>query len=130
MSQSLVDGLNDFYAAQSSTVPPGTVDGNRPWSRPLKSVALAVHVDQIPEAMALAAQAGVPTEFTSDGRPILRDRNHKKRYCRAVGVYDRDAGYGDAAPLHHKGEKAPPSRLRELAKKYAHLIRVRRDNQT
>ncbi len=126
---SLADGLADFYAAQArAAVTPAR--GNRPWARGKKSVALAVHPSQIGEATADARAKGVPTDFAPDGSPILTDRDHRKRYMQAYGFFDRDAGYGDAQPKHHKGRTPPPSRLQELAKRLAQQIRVRRDART
>lgn len=65
------------------------------WSRPIVSDALAVHPRQVQEAMASAAAKGVPTEFLPDGRPILRDRAHRKAYLKAYNFHDRNGGYGD-----------------------------------
>jgi hypothetical protein len=123
VSKSLVDGLDDFYTAQAAEET--QVEGNRPWSRPIKSIAMAVHPDQVQEAAEMDVKLGVPTEYTEDGRPILRDRDHRRRFMQAHGLFDRDAGFGDAAPQHHKGDRPPPSRLRELARKYADRIRLR-----
>jgi hypothetical protein len=94
-----------------------------------KSVALAVHPTQRGEATEDAAKKGVPTEFTPDGCPVFVSRDHRKKYMRAYGYFDRDAGYGDAAPLHHKGDRPPPSRIRELAQQLAARIRRRHDNK-
>lgn len=125
---SLIDGLNDFYAQQTAEVPT-VVGGNRPWSRGQKSVALAVHPSQVKEATEDATAKGVPTDFTEDGRPVFRDRDHRRRYHKAYGFYDRDAGYGDQAPVLLKGRKPPTSRAVELGKRLAHLIRVRHENR-
>lgn len=62
---------------------------------PMQSMALAVHPAQIRDAVAEAKAKGVPTEFSSDGRPILRDRAHRAQYMRALGYHDRDGGYRD-----------------------------------
>lgn len=124
MSKSLTEGLNEFYTEQTEAGQT-LIEGNRPWGKRIKSIALAVHPDQVEEATKDAVARGVPTEFTADGRPILTDRNHRKQYMKAYGYFDRDAGYGDAQPQHHKGDTPPPSRLRELAKKYADRIRLR-----
>ena len=70
--------------------------GNRPWTKPVHSDALAVHPKQIGEAVEDARRKGVPTDFDRSGRPIFGDRDHKKRYCQAYGFYDRSGGYGDA----------------------------------
>lgn len=66
-----------------------------PANWPMVSVAAGVHASQIPEAVKVAREAGVPTEFTGDGCPIFRDRHHRRRYLRLRGYHDRDGGYGD-----------------------------------
>lgn len=63
--------------------------------KPIVSDALAVHPRQVQEATEDAARKGVPTEFLSDGRPILRTRAHRKAYLRAYGFHDKHGGYGD-----------------------------------
>lgn len=65
---------------------------------PLVSEALSVHPDQVQEAIDSARRKGVPTEFTKSGAPIFTSREHRKRYCEAYHFYDRQGGYGDAAP--------------------------------
>lgn len=65
-----------------------------PKGYPIKSVALAVHSTQVKEAMEDAAKKGVPTEFTRDGRPILRDASHRRRYLKAYGFIDRNSYNG------------------------------------
>lgn len=62
---------------------------------PMKSVALAVHPEQVAEAQAYCRKVGVPTEFQPTGEPILRNRRHRKEVARAFGVIDRDGGYSD-----------------------------------
>lgn len=63
--------------------------------KPIVSDALAVHPDQVTEAVQDAKQKGVPTEFLPDGRPILTSRSHRKAYLKAYGFHDRSGGYGD-----------------------------------
>ncbi len=121
MNQSLLDGLTDFYSQQAAPAPESSSLVG--W-RKLKSVALAVHPSQVGEAAQDAEARGVPTSFTADGCPVFESRTHRKRYMQAYGYFDRDAGYGDAAPRLHKGEKAPPSRLRELAHRLAERVRA------
>ena len=125
--KSLAEGLDDFYAGQAAGVNVDTC-GNRPWSRAQKSVALAVHPSQVQEAAADAAAKGVPTDFAPDGRPEFRDRKHRASYMRAYGFFDRDAGYGDAAPQSQRADP-PPARVRELARQLAERIRVRRESR-
>lgn len=53
--------------------------------KPLASIALAVHKKQIKEATELAAKKGVPTDFTTDGRPVFTSSRHFRRYARLHG---------------------------------------------
>lgn len=62
---------------------------------PILSDAVGVHPSQVKEAEAHAAKHGIPTEFTPDGRAVLRDKHHRKRYCELIGFFDRNGGYGD-----------------------------------
>jgi hypothetical protein len=64
-------------------------------SWPLESEAMGVHPDQIPEMKRLAKEHGVPTDFTPDGRAILRSRGHRKKFAETFGFWDRNGGYGD-----------------------------------
>lgn len=52
---------------------------------PLHSEALAVHPDQIPEAVEDAKRKDVPTEFDPEGRPIFTSSAHFRKYARAYG---------------------------------------------
>jgi len=127
MSLSLSEGLANFYDQQTQAGQELIVEGNRPWSRAIKSDAMSVHPSQVKEAMEHCRKMGVPTDYTEDGRPILRDRNHRARFMRANQFFDKDGGYGDVAPLHFTG-KPTPSRLREIARRLADRIRVRRES--
>jgi len=64
---------------------------------PMYSDALAVHPSLRVQAEKDAAAKGCPTEFLPDGRPVFRDRNHRKQFLQTYGYFDRNAGYGDAA---------------------------------
>lgn len=80
--------------------PPQSMTGGQSlvgW-KPLKSDGMAVHPSQIKEATEDALKKGVATEFTRDGRPILRTRQHRKDYMQAYGFFDKAGGYGDAQP--------------------------------
>jgi hypothetical protein len=65
---------------------------------PYPSTALGVHPDEIKHRMAFDAAKGVPTEYNSEGDPIMRSKSHRRAFCRAHGVHDRNAGYGDPVP--------------------------------
>ena len=65
----------------------------RAW--PVISAAAGVLPSQIDEAQAHSRQIGIPTDFTPDGDVVFTDAAHRKRYCQAIGLYDRNGGYGD-----------------------------------
>lgn len=65
---------------------------------PMHSYALGVNPDQRGEAYEHSKEIGVPTQFDRKGDAVFKSRKHRKDYCNAAGFYDRDAGYGDAAP--------------------------------
>jgi hypothetical protein len=62
---------------------------------PMRSDALGVHPDQIPEAIAEAAKSGVRVNFDGEGRAILESPKHRKEYAESMGFFDRQGGYGD-----------------------------------
>lgn len=66
-----------------------------PGAWPMMSEAMGVQPDQIAEAVANDAKLGVPTEYTRDGRPILRDRKHRQQFLKAHHMRDNHGGYGD-----------------------------------
>jgi len=80
----------DLRAEQVGTPLPGN------W--PMTSTALGIHPDDVPDMMEFDKQMGVPTEYSPDGDPVLRDPKHRRDYSRAHDAYDRNAGYGDPAP--------------------------------
>lgn len=59
------------------------------------SDALAVHPRQVREAAARDRLHGVPTEYLTDGRPVIRSRAHQKALLRSLKMHNRDGGYGD-----------------------------------
>lgn len=72
------------------------VKPNNNW--PMLSDAAGVHPDQIPDAQREAKDLGVPISFHPDGRAVFTSARHRKEYCEAIGLYDRNAGYGDPVP--------------------------------
>ena len=79
--------------------------GGTSWANPVHSEALAVHPSLIEEAAKDAQAKGVPTEFDSSGRPIFRDRAHRKAYCEQYAYFDRSAGYADAQRGKYQGKR-------------------------
>lgn len=73
--------------------PPPKKKGRAKW--PIYSDALGVNPDQIPEAQATLAKHGVQAQYTPDGRAIVNDARHRRDWCRAVGLFDRNGGYSD-----------------------------------
>lgn len=70
--------------------------GNRPWARAIASDALAVHPEQIPEVMERNKKHGLEVEYESEfGRPLLQDRDQRRRLMRIENVHDKNGGYGD-----------------------------------
>ena len=72
-----------------------------PGSWPMVSDAAGVHPDQAKELAEHVARRGVPTEINADGNPVFTSREHRKKFCQATGIYDRNAGIGDATPKHN-----------------------------
>lgn len=96
----LLDGREVTREEYDAALPDRPLEGAAPMTEstsawPIKSDALGVHPKQAREAEEHARQKGVPTEFTPQGQPVFRSREHRKQYCRAYGVYDRNGGYGD-----------------------------------
>lgn len=76
---------------------------NTPGNWPQKTTMSGVLPSQANELRDFLQRKGVPTEVCKDGEMILRDRAHRKQVHQALGYYDRDGGYGDAAPTHQRG---------------------------
>jgi hypothetical protein len=72
--------------------------GGQSTAWPMKSRAAGVNKHQIGAAAADLAKAGIPTDFTSDGEAVFRDRKHRSRVLQHLGMYDHNAGYGDRSP--------------------------------
>ncbi len=59
------------------------IKGKGKW--PIRSEAVAVHPDQIKEAVAFSKRHGVPTEYDKLGRPEFRSPGHQRRHGKAWG---------------------------------------------
>ena len=84
-----VSALRDYAAERGAMIP----ERQNTW--PMYSDAAGVHPDQIPQAMQVARERGVATDFTADGRAIFTSAKHRKDYCELYGLYDRNGGYSD-----------------------------------
>ena len=80
--------LCDLFAAGWVT----TAQSSAGW--PKTSDSLAVHPSQAKEAYEQSVKLGVPTEFRPDGRPVLTDPGHQRRFARALGFTDYNESLG------------------------------------
>ncbi len=68
---------------------------------PMVSSAAGVHPGQIKEHMAYLQSKGCgQVDHTKDGDVIFRDKHQRRKVCEALGLFDRNGGYGDPAPKH------------------------------
>lgn len=76
---------------------PGFTVIQHPSTYPMWSDAAGINPDQIPEAVAADRAAGFHgIEYHPDtGAVKFPDRSTRKRYCEAIGLYDRNGGYSD-----------------------------------
>ena len=65
---------------------------------PMESYAAGVHPKQIPEMRAFDKKHEVETDYTPDGDPVFTGPKHRRKYCEAHGLYDRNAGLSDPVP--------------------------------
>lgn len=95
MNDELRQALDNFYQALHAGKGRAPKHCGLFSQKPKLSDALGVHSSQVEEATESAKKHGVPTEFTPDGRPIIRSRAHQKAYLKAYGFVNKDGGYGD-----------------------------------
>lgn len=57
---------------------------------PMKSDALAVLPEQVPEYMEHDRKLGVSAEYSRDGSVIFTSKAHKDKYLKAHGYHDRN----------------------------------------
>lgn len=65
---------------------------------PMASYAAGIHHKQIPEMREIDKKNEVPTDYTPDGDPVFTGPKHRRKYCEAHGLYDRNAGHSDPVP--------------------------------
>lgn len=75
--------------------------GANGWATGLESDAAGVHSSQVDEFREDARSHGFTgVEFSNDGQVRFHSRGQRAAYLRHRGLFDRDAGYGDANPRH------------------------------
>ena len=73
--------------------------GANGWSTGLESDSASIHSSQVNEFREDAKKQGLTgVEFDESGNVKFTSRDQRSRYLRHRGLYDRDAGYGDATP--------------------------------
>lgn len=70
----------------------------RPGKWPMYSYSTAIAPEDVPRAVADMEKHGVKAEFHADGRMKFNSALHRKKCCEALGMYDKNAGYGDPQP--------------------------------
>lgn len=65
---------------------------------PQHSDAMGVNELQRKDAYNESVRCGVPTHFDEQGRAVFNSPGHRRKYCEALGYYDRNAGYSDPKP--------------------------------
>lgn len=73
--------------------------GNNGWATGMTSVGAGCHSSQVQQFRDDVAKAGIlGVDVQDDGSVKFSCRSARKNYMKFRGLYDRDAGYGDAAP--------------------------------
>ena len=73
--------------------------GSNVWSRGHRSDALSIHPDQVHEFNEDAKRMGFTgIEWKADGTYVATSKKQHRDWMKLNGYYNRDAGYGDAAP--------------------------------
>ena len=62
---------------------------------PMVSVAAGINPAQIKEYQEFDKKMGVTTQYTKTGDVVFESRSHRKAYCEAHKLYDRNGGYSD-----------------------------------
>ena len=65
---------------------------------PFASYAAGASPSEVPALHEFDMKNGVPTDYSDDGDPIFRSPSHRKKYCEAHGLFDRNAGFSDPVP--------------------------------
>lgn len=85
---------------------------------PMECEASGVLPSQIPEAAAKFRAAGVEVEFNPNtGAAIYTSRAHRAKALKAIGMYDRNAGYSDptkTGTLDRESEVDPTSTMADV----------------
>ncbi len=110
-----VDHPQHGYCRRALEAHYASVRTQSPATYPRDSDAAGCNPDQAQEMMNESVKLGIPTEFSKKtGCAKFESRAHEKRYCVAAGLYQRNAGYGDATPRNVTSETKPRRPNRRL----------------
>jgi hypothetical protein len=85
-AKSLAEGLGEFYAAQAEAAPSERACNlSKPWARPMRNEALAVHPRQRAQATERNRKAGVPVTYDAQGMAIIPDRRAYRALLKLEG---------------------------------------------
>lgn len=73
-----------------------------PGNYPFHSVAAGVGIKQRRKAIEEATAMGIPTHFDEKGRAVFESKEHRRKYCEAVGLHDLNGGYSDPMPQNRE----------------------------
>jgi sugar/nucleoside kinase (ribokinase family) len=82
---SVLDLANQHMLARGQKDAEKPVFGTGNFKKKVHSESLAVHKDQIPEAIEYSKKIGVPVEYDSIGRPVFDNSAHFRRFLKARG---------------------------------------------
>lgn len=83
--KSVLDLANEHMLARGDKPEAKGVFGTGNFRKKVVSDSLAVHPEQIPEAIETAKRLGVPVEFQPNGQPVFDNSSHFRRYAKAHG---------------------------------------------
>ena len=94
----LADGVECFYDQQATIRKQNRLSGvagvETAGNYPMASYAMGIDGD-ISDTVKFDEEHGVQTEYNEDHEPIFRSKKHRREYCRAHEVHDRNGGYSD-----------------------------------
>ncbi len=78
--------------------------GAKGWATGCVSEGAGCHSSQVDQFRQDAREAGITgVDFTAEGKAVFSCRSARRDYMKLRGMFDRDAGYGDAAPNYCEG---------------------------
>ena len=73
---------------------------NTPGAWPKWTIMSGVHPSQRQELAQFLEKSGVPTQVNAQGEMKWESRGHRSKVLRALGYFDKNAGYSDPTPTY------------------------------